>query len=293
MGVIIRWMENEPGGRLFARITGRIALYATVLALTVAFALPFFWLLTSSLKTGRQAFAVPPVWFPNPVVLGNYPAALTSGPFLQYTLNTLEITAPRMVGSVFVSALVAYGFARIDWDGRDFVFFLCLSTMMIPFAVTMIPLYIVFFKLGWVGSYLPLQVPWLFGTPFHIFLLRQFFMTIPRELDDAARVDGAGELRIFWGIVMPLSKPALAVVGLFTFLAAWSDYLGPLIYIQDTSQYTLSLGLWYMGSMMWGSLDRYAMSLAASTAVTIPVVVVFFLAQRTFIEGVSITGLKG
>jgi multiple sugar transport system permease protein len=165
--------------------------------------------------------------------------------------------------------------------------------MMIPFAVTMIPLYIVFFKLGWVGTYLPLQVPWLFGTPFHIFLLRQFFMTIPRELDDAARVDGAGELRIFWGIVMPLSKPALAVVGLFTFLAAWSDYLGPLIYIQDTSQYTLSLGLWYMGSMMWGSLDRYAMSLAASTAVTIPVVVVFFLAQRTFIEGVSITGLKG
>lgn len=293
MGVIIRWMENEPGGRLFARVTGRIALYATVLALTVAFALPFFWLLTSSLKTGRQAFAVPPVWFPNPVVLGNYPAALTSGPFLQYTLNTLEITAPRMVGSVFVSALVAYGFARIDWDGRDVVFFLCLSTMMIPFAVTMIPLYIVFFKLGWVGSYLPLQVPWLFGTPFHIFLLRQFFMTIPRELDDAARVDGAGELRIFWGIVMPLSKPALAVVGLFTFLAAWSDYLGPLIYIQDTSQYTLSLGLWYMGSMMWGSLDRYAMSLAASTAVTIPVVVVFFLAQRTFIEGVSITGLKG
>ena len=293
MGVIIRWMENEPGGRLFARITGRIALYATVLALTVAFALPFFWLLTSSLKTGRQAFAVPPVWFPNPVVLGNYPAALTSGPFLQYTLNTLEITAPRMVGSVFVSALVAYGFARIDWDGRDVVFFLCLSTMMIPFAVTMIPLYIVFFKLGWVGSYLPLQVPWLFGTPFHIFLLRQFFMTIPRELDDAARVDGAGELRIFWGIVMPLSKPALAVVGLFTFLAAWSDYLGPLIYIQDTSQYTLSLGLWYMGSMMWGSLDRYAMSLAASTAVTIPVVVVFFLAQRTFIEGVSITGLRG
>ena len=293
MGVIFRWMEDEPGGRLFRRVTGRIALYATVLALAVAFALPFFWLLTSSLKTGRQAFAVPPVWFPNPVVIGNYPAALTSGPFLQYTLNTLEITAPRIVGSVFVSALVAYGFSRINWDGRDVVFFLCLSTMMIPFAVTMIPLYIVFFKLGWVGSYLPLQVPWLFGTPFHIFLLRQFFMTIPRELDDAARVDGAGELRIFWGIVMPLSKPALAVVGLFTFLAAWSDYLGPLIYIQDTSQYTLSLGLWYMGNMMWGSLDRYAMSLAASTAVTVPVVVVFFLAQRTFIEGVSITGLKG
>ena len=293
MGVIIRWMEDEPSGRLFTRVTGRIALYAAVLALAIAFALPFFWLLTSSLKTGRQAFAVPPVWFPNPVVISNYPAALTSGPFLQYTLNTLEITVPRIVGSVFVSALVAYGFARIDWDGRDVVFFLCLSTMMIPFAVTMIPLYIVFFKLGWVGTFLPLQVPWLFGTPFHIFLLRQFFMTIPRELDDAARVDGAGELRIFWGIVMPLSKPALAVVGLFTFLAAWSDYLGPLIYIQDTSQYTLSLGLWYMGSMMWGSLDRYAMSLAASTAVTIPVVVVFFLAQRTFIEGVSITGLKG
>jgi multiple sugar transport system permease protein len=191
---------------------------------------------------------------------------------------------------VFSCSLVAYGLARVHWPGRDVLFLLTLGTMLLPFEVTLVPLFIVFRTLGWVGTFLPLIVPSFFGSAFYIFLLRQFMMTLPMELSDAARIDGAGEFRIFWAIAVPLIRPALAVVALLQFLFAWGDFLGPLIYLTDQSTYTISLGLQQYNTQYgteWGQL------MAASTLLTIPVIILFFLTQRTFIQGITLTGLKG
>ncbi|NQT53426.1 carbohydrate ABC transporter permease [bacterium] len=196
-----------------------------------------------------------------------------------------------MVGVVFSSALVAYGFARIRWKGRDTCFLLTLATMMVPFAVTMVPLYGVFRALGWIGTLKPLWVPAWFGGAFNIFLLRQFFLTIPQDLTDAARIDGCTEFGIFWRIMLPLSKPALAVVALFHFMWAWKDFMGPLIFLTEQNTFTLSLGLQFYQSQHGGSEWHYLM--AAATMMIVPVIVLFFFTQKTFIQGISTTGMKG
>ena len=211
--------------------------------------------------------------------------------FLVYVYNTLVVAVLGMVGTAFASALAAYGFARVKWRGRDVCFVLTLATMMVPFAVTMVPLYGVFRAMGWIGTLKPLWVPACFGGAFSIFLLRQFFLTIPQDLSDAARIDGCSEFGIFWRIILPLSKPALAVVMLFHFMWAWKDFMGPLIFLTKKETFTLSLGLHFYQSQHGGSEWHYLM--AASTLMILPIIILFFFTQRTFIQGISTTGMKG
>lgn len=210
--------------------------------------------------------------------------------FLLYLRNTLIVVCLSIVGMVLSSALVAYGFARVKWRGRGILFAFVLATMMIPFPVIMGPLFVIFRELGWIGTFKPLWVPAWFGSAFNIFLLRQFYLTIPPELDEAARIDGCSHWGIFWRIILPLSRPALAVVALFHFLFVWNDFLGPLIYLRDRDQFTLALGLQLYqsqaGNVPWNLL------MAASTLVLLPVLVVFLLAQRAFVEGIATSGLK-
>jgi len=223
-------------------------------------------------------------------LLYNYPAGLTFIPFGKYLLNTLLICALVVLGTLISCSLVAYGLARIRWRGRNALFYGIIATMMLPFQVTMVPLFVVFARLGWVDTFLPLIVPAFFGNAFFIFLLRQFFFTIPDELADAARIDGCREWDIYWRVVLPLAKPALATVGLFAFMGTWNDYVGPLIYLSDASKYTLSLGLATFSSQ-YGSYP--GMLMAVTAVMTVPIIVLFFLAQRTFIQGITLTGIKG
>ena len=211
--------------------------------------------------------------------------------FLTYLSNTLLVAILSVLGTVLSSALVAYGLTRIRWRGRDALFGVTLATMMIPFPVLMVPLYSVFRSLGWIGTLMPLWVPAFFGSAFSIFLLRQFFMTIPNELSEAARIDGCSEFQIFWTIIMPLARPALSVVALFQFLFVYNDFLGPLLFLTEPETFTLALGLQQYQSQHGGS--EWHLLMAASVMLVAPVIALFFFAQRTFIEGISTTGLKG
>ncbi|MBI5094120.1 MAG: carbohydrate ABC transporter permease [Candidatus Hydrogenedentes bacterium] len=220
----------------------------------------------------------------------NYKTAFGMIDFTNNLRNTLFICVLCVIGTVFSCSTVAYSFARIPWKGRNVCFILVLATMMLPYQVTLIPLFAVYRSLGWVGTFKPLIVPAFFGVPFYIFLLRQFFMTIPQDMSAAARIDGCNEFGIFARIILPLSKPAMATTALFTFLFEWGDFLNPLIYLQDDRQYTLAVALQQFQSShesAWGPL------MAMSTVITIPIVVIFFLTQRTFIQGITMTGLKG
>jgi multiple sugar transport system permease protein len=264
--------------------------YAALVALSIVFIAPFVWMISTSLKTGPSSIASPPQWIPDPFVWSNYPTALSKINFPIALRNTLIYAVPSVLGTVASCSLVAYGFARIRWPGRDIVFILLLATMMLPGQVTFIPLYVIFAKLGWVGTFLPLIIPTFLGNPFFIFLLRQFFLGIPTELSDAAKIDGAGELRILTRVIIPLSWPALITVGLFTFIDKWTDFFGPLIYLQDPSLQPLSLALQTFQS---AHKTDWPFSMAASVAVTAPLVIIYFFAQRKFIEGITLTGIKG
>lgn len=274
------------------RFLTRLVFYLMIMILGLAFALPLLWMISTSLKTDPQVYRVPPIWIPNPMRFQNYVEVCTRRPFGLWFVNTLQYCIPSTIGVLVSSVLVAYSFSRIQWWGRDFLFFLCISTMMIPFQVQMIPLYIIFRNIGWIDSYKPLIVPSFFGNAYYIFLLRQFFRTVPEELSDAARIDGCSELDILLRIFVPLSKPALAVVALFRFMAAWNDFLGPLIYINREALYPLSLGLKSLRSSFSEALE-WPYMMAASTMIVLPIVVTFFLTQRTFVEGITLTGIKG
>ncbi|MGQ9600015.1 MAG: carbohydrate ABC transporter permease [Anaerolineae bacterium] len=269
----------------------RIALsYTLAILIAILFLLPLLWMISSSLKPNYQVFEFPPRWLPHPVQWSNYPEALTYVPFGRYALNTLFIAVMTIAGHLISCTLVAYAFARLQAPGKNILFVIMLATMMLPYPVTMIPIYIGFKMLGWVNSFRPLIVPAFFGSPFYIFLLRQFFLTLPPELEDAARVDGANTVQILWHIILPISRPAMATVAVFSFQAAWNDFLGPLIYLNDQSKYTVSLGLNFFRSsydVRWGYL------MAASLVTMLPVILVFLLAQRQFIRGIALTGLKG
>jgi multiple sugar transport system permease protein len=222
----------------------------------------------------------------------NFPRAIRAMKhFPSYLANTLILCVLNVAGTVLSSALVAYGFSRLEWRGRDRLFGLLLATMMIPFPVVMVPLYGLFRWMGWVGTLQPLWVGSFFANAFNVFLLRQFFRTIPRDLSEAARIDGCGEFRIFWQIILPLCRPALVVVALFTFLGAWNDFLGPLIYLTDERDFTLALGLEAMKTSQSGATE-WPYLMAASTLVILPVITLFFFAQRSFIEGIALTGTK-
>jgi multiple sugar transport system permease protein len=253
--------------------------------------IPFFWLLTSSFKTQIQIFQYPPSWIPDPFQPENYTKALTYKPFHLYFKNTLTIAGLNVIAVVFTSSFCAYGFARIRFPGRDFWFGIVMATLFLPYAILLVPSFYIFSKLGWVDTFLPLVVPQFFGGgAFNIFLLRQFFRTIPNELSDAARLDGCSEFGIYWRIMMPLAKPALITVAIFTFLFAWNDLLAPITYLRSPDNFTVAAGLASFRSQTDISWD---LQLAASTAVTLPVIVLFFFAQRYFIQGIVMTGMKG
>ena len=277
--------------RRFNRKTVRSVLsHAALVTLSLIFLPPFLSLVTTSLKAEHQIFAFPPVWLPDPVTFQNYVTGLQFIPFVRYLSNTMIYCGLSVIGTILSSSLVAYSLARINWPGRTALFLIIVGTMMVPGQVTMIPLFLVFKTLGWLDSLKPLIVPHFFLQPFYIFLLRQFFMTIPRALDEAARIDGASEWQIYSQVVMPLSKPVLASVGLFTFLNTWNDFLGPLVYLNSQENYTLSLGLaQFRGQFtsLWGPM------MAVTTVITVPVIIAFFFTQRMFIQGITLTGIKG
>lgn len=264
--------------------------YLAVTLLAAGFIAPFLWMISSALKPNDQVFAIPPEWIPDPIVWSNFPNALQAMQFFKLLGNTMTITVLSVIGSVLSSTVVAYGFARLQWPGRDALFFLCLSTLMIPYFVTLVPLYIVFSKLHWINTYLPLILPSFFGVPYFIFLLRQFFLTIPGDISDAARIDGASEFRILADLILPLSKPALMVVALFQFIRDWNDFLGPMIYLTDPNRFTLAIGL---AAFSDEHSFEFAFQMAGATVVTLPITILFFVGQRAFIEGISVTGLKG
>ncbi|OIV36315.1 sugar ABC transporter ATP-binding protein [Mangrovactinospora gilvigrisea] len=270
----------------------RFLLYAVLCVCAAATLLPFLWLVRSALMKDGQIFKSPPEWLPSPFAWHNFGGALTAQPFGRYFLNTLTLELAIVPGVLFVGSISAFAFARLRWRGRNTVFAVLLSALMLPYAVTLVPTFIGWQYAGLVGTYVPLSLPaWLgAGQIGSIFLLRQFFLSIPRELDDAAYVDGARPWTVYWRIVLPLSRPALLVVGIFTFIGVWNDFLNPLIYLADAKRYTLSLGLaMFQGSYsaQWGYL------MAASTIVILPIIVLFFLAQRHILEGITLTGLKG
>ncbi|MGH2345225.1 MAG: carbohydrate ABC transporter permease [Chloroflexota bacterium] len=257
--------------------------------ISLAFFAPLLWMLSSSLKSNTDIFVFPPHLLPTPVRWSNYPNALNYIPFWRYTWNTLVITTASVGGTLFACPAAAYAFARLEWRLRGFFFSLALGTIMLPFLAIMVPLFVIFRQLNLIDTYWPLILPAFGGSPLYIFLLRQFFLGIPRELSEAAHIDGAGEFTIFRRIILPLSKPALATVSLFTFLANWKDFLAPLIFLQSSDLYTLSLGLQQYQSLhqtAWGYL------MAASVVFVLPVAMVFFAAQRYFIQGISLTGVK-
>lgn len=271
----------------------RLLLYAVLAAVSAGFVLPLAWMVCVSLKPAEEVTRFPPTFFPQAPQIDAYVRVFGSETFdfPLYARNTLIIAVLSGAGMLISSSIAAYGFARIPFRGRTLLFGVCLATMMIPFPVTMVPTYMIFKHLGWIGTFKPLWVPAWFGAAFNIFLLRQFFMGIPRELEEAAMIDGCTTWGCFRRIILPLSKPALAVVALFHFIAVWNDLLGPLIYLSHQDQFTLSLGLQFTqskaGDTPWNEL------MAATTVTILPVLILFFLAQRTFIRGIAAAGLKG
>jgi multiple sugar transport system permease protein len=276
---------------------------AIVILLLILFSGPFigplFWLVTTALKTPTQVYVFPPQWIPNPVRLQNFVEGWTTAPFTRFLFNTLVTTLVPLMGDVFVSAMVAYSFARVRWPGRDTVFSLCLATMLLPWVATFIPIFIEFKSLGWLDTFLPLVVPAFFGTPFYIFMIRQFMLTLPGELEEAARVDGATTFQVFFRIILPLVRPALATVAIFSFMGHWNDFLAPMIYLHKPDLKTLTLGLANFESMMSGTGGSYSLLsshlnllMAVSLLIDLPCIVLFLFFQKYFVRDVIMSGLK-
>lgn len=269
----------------------RVLRYILMVVLSVIFLIPLVWIISTSLKTQGQVFAYPPIWIPKPIMWSNYVEALDRAPLLRWLGNTAIITAFAITGNVLTSSMVAFGFARLRFPGRDALFILLLSTMMLPQIVTLIPRFVLFKSLGWLDTFLPMIVPPFFGGgPFNIFLVRQFYRTIPQDFDDAARIDGASNWQIWLLLLLPLSKPVLTAIAIFSFVFHWNDFLNPLIFLFSEDMKTLSLGL---RAFINPSDASWHISMAASMFLVVPIMVLFFIGQRYFIRGVVMTGLKG
>jgi multiple sugar transport system permease protein len=273
----VEWIEKALG-------------YATLVAVAVLLVLPLYWMLSTGLKSPQQTFAIPPEWFPRPIQWDNFVSVFQEVPFGRFIINTFILVGLNVAGQLFGVSLVAYGFARLRFPGRSVLFLLMLSTLMIPYQVTLVPRFILFSKLGWINTYLPLTIPAFTGSSFLIFLVRQYMMSIPYDLDEAAHIDGANHFDVFWHIILPLSRPALMLVIVFTFVGTWNDFLQPLIYLNDPNLFTVSLGL----SFFQGTREtNWNLLMAGSLMATIPPLLLFFFAQRQLIGGISIEGLKG
>jgi multiple sugar transport system permease protein len=275
----------------YQHLVFNIIVYLLCSAGAVLFILPFIWMISTSLKDSTAVFTFPPQWIPHPAKWSNYPESWTLLPFTRFLINTCIITFSCIIGQAVSASLVAYGFARMEFKGNRTLFIILISTMMLPGQVTMIPSFLIFKALHWINTFKPLIVPAFFGGgAFFIFLLRQFFLTIPRDLDEAATIDGCNKFDIFWRIMLPLSKPVLAAVVVFSFIGNWNDFMGPLIYLNSEQNYTLAVGL----NLFQGyHQTAYNLLMAASLIVLLPVLIIFFLAQRYFIEGITLTGIKG
>ena len=270
-------------------------LYILVFFFGFLFMFPFFWTVSSSLKQPWELFNFPPTMWPETLQWSNYASVLTQVPFMTWAANSLIVVTASTVGALLTASMVAYSFARFRYRGRDIIFMITLGTMMLPAQVTLIPQFILFNELGWINTLLPLWVPaWFGGGAFNIFLLRQFFLSLPRELDEAARIDGASYPRIFWSIILPLSKPVLATVAILSFINGWNDFINPLIYLHSPENFTLSLGLHYFRSVpeVTGAPTEHLL-MAASVMIIMPVLFLFFAAQRYFVRGVVLSGIKG
>jgi len=282
--------RNRLGKKQQQRIWNTVT-FIVLCGVVVPFVLPFLWMLSTSFKTLDQTVRFPPEWLPSPWMWENYPLSLTEiVPLYRYFWNSIVYSVPATCFAVFSSAIVAYGFAKFRARGRQAMFMIVLSTLLIPYPVVMIPQFILFQRLGWIDTYLPLIVPNLFASPFLIFMLRQFMQGVPSEILDAARIDGAGVIGTFWRIILPLSKLGLIAASILTFSANWNDYLGPLLYINSRDLFTLQIGLTsfvaHRGTSHWELL------MAASVLATLPVLIIFFVAQKAMMQGIVVTGLK-
>ncbi len=293
---------TAPSGRHFRFrhvLTTSILPRVILIVGSLVFIAPFYWMVASALKSVQEGVAFPPTLVPQAWRWQNFVDAVNYIPFGLYALNSLVITIGATVGAVLSNTLIAYGFSRIQWPGRNVLFYVCVATIFLPYPVVLVALFDIFSKLpsfgiqgghSWVNTFLPLIVPAFFGNPFYIFLMRQFMMGIPRELSDAARVDGASELQTFWNVILPLTKPAVTVIAILAAVAAWNEFLLPLLYLQENDKYPLAIGLAFFTS----EHDvAYNLLMAASTLIVLPVVIVFILAQRFFIEGITVGGVKG
>ncbi|MCD6546595.1 MAG: carbohydrate ABC transporter permease, partial [Thermotogae bacterium] len=273
-----------------SKVISKIIIYLILLVASVSFLLPFIWLVRSSFMDIGQIFILPPEWIPRPFRWQNYPEALTAVPFGRYALNTITILIFVEAGVIITSTMSAFAFSRLRWKGRDKIFSVLLTSLMVPYVVTLIPTFLLWKALGGINTFLPLTVPaWFGGGMFNVFLLRQFFLTIPYELDEAAYLDGATPLQVLWKVIIPLSKPAILTVAIFTFMSVWNDLLGPIVYLNDPDKYTLAVGLSTFVGMYTGQWN-YLM--AASTVMILPPIILFFIGQKFFVQGITLTGLK-
>lgn len=295
-GAGYRVVGARSGGRaLTARMVGTVATYGGALAIALIFAVPLVWTLSTSLKDVASVTRFPPTLVPDDPQWGNYLEIFRRHPFAAWIWNTTQITLTATLGTVVSATLVAYSFARFRYPGRDLFFFLTVSTMILPSEVTVVPTYLLFRTLGWLDSYKPIVVPfWLGGSAFYIFLLRQFMLSLPRDMDDAARIDGATSLQTLLFVLAPLMTPALTAVTVISFIQHWDEFFLPLIYINTTTLFPLSLGLrYFQNSLMSEGLPQYHLMMAGATVATIPPITLFVLAQRYFVQGVVMSGLKG
>lgn len=277
-------------GSKFREKVKKLFVYVLLSVGAVIFTIPLFWIISTSLKPSAQLYVFPPQWIPKPFMWSNYPNAWRQLPSAIFFRNSFFYAGTVAIGTIISCSLVAFGFARLRFRGNNILFFILLGTMMIPWQVTMIPLYIFFSRLGWINTYLPLIVPAFFANAYFVFLLRQFFMTVPKELGEAAKLDGCSIFGIFWRIMLPLSKPALGIIAIFSFTFTWNAFLQPFIYLNDLNKYPISLGLrafQTIATIQWQSM--MAMSLLA----VLPMLVIFFIAQKYYIQGIVLTGIKG
>ena len=265
----------------------KLTSYLVMTVIGIVLIIPLLWMVFTSLKPMEEIVRYPPTFFPEEINFSNYLDTINAFPFWQYATNTLFITVLVVFGNVLSNSFIAYGFAKLDFPGKKLIFSLVLSTMMIPGFVTMIPQYVLFSKIGWVGTYLPLIIPSFFGNAFNIFLMRQFYLSINNELIEAAKMDGANHLYIWSHLMIPLTKPALITIAINSFNGAWNDFLGPLLYIQNQEKYTLQIGLQVFQNQ---STTQWNYLMAGATLVLLPTILLFFFAQRYFIEGMDLTG---
>lgn len=284
----VPWRRSQR----FGEISHQVVVYGLLILLSLLFAFPFFWMVTTALKPDYQVFIWPPKWIPNPVQWSNFREALTDPllPFHIFVKNTMIIEVGMIIGRLLSCTLVAYGFARLEAPGRDFLFGVLLATLMMPKAAILIPRFLLFSELGWINTFRPLIVPAWFGEAYAIFLMRQFFRTIPRELEEAAYIDGASLFQVITRIIVPLSVPVLTVITILSFKDIWNNLLDPLLYLNDASKYTVSVGLAYFNGQFNVQMNQL---MAASVTMLLPVLLLFFIAQRAFVEGITMTGLKG